>query len=94
VIINAHGSENTQKTHLDAVNGKKVELIYFELKKNAPGSQKVLEAVVNEVLRVKMDAAALGCCIAQLVQTSINLLEVGDIDQRLQAIERRLGIKT
>jgi hypothetical protein len=52
----------------------------------------VLEAVITEVLDAKMEAAARGRCIAQLVQTSIKLLELGDLDARLSALEARLGV--
>jgi hypothetical protein len=52
----------------------------------------VLEAVINEVLDAKMEAATRGRCIAQLVQTSIKLLELGDLDARLSALEARLGV--
>jgi hypothetical protein len=52
----------------------------------------VLEAVINEVLDAKMEAATRGRCIAQLVQTSIKLLELGDLEERLSAIEERLRV--
>jgi hypothetical protein len=39
-----------------------------------------------------MEAATRGRCIAQLVQTSIKLLELGDLEERLSAIEERLRV--
>ena len=59
---------------------------------NAQDLTQVLEVVINEVLNAKMEAAMRGRCIAQLVQTSIKLLEVGDLEARLSALEARLGV--
>lgn len=48
--------------------------------------------MINEVLNAKMEAAMRGRCIAQLVQTSIKLLEVGDLEARLSTLEARSGV--
>jgi hypothetical protein len=46
---------------------------------------------MNEVLNANIEAAMRGRCIAQLVQTSIKLLEVSDIEARLSALETLVG---
>jgi hypothetical protein len=49
----------------------------------------VIETVINEVLQAKMEAAVRGRCIAQLVQTAIKLLEVGEVEDRIAKRESR-----
>lgn len=44
----------------------------------------VLEAVIDEVMAATMDTAVRGRVIAALVQTAVKLLELGDINQRLE----------
>jgi uncharacterized small protein (DUF1192 family) len=41
------------------------------------------------VLQAKMEAAVRGRCIAQLVQTAIKLLEVGEVEDRIAKLESR-----
>jgi len=87
-----YAREWARKHRKKASAGKnKIELSEdFKFKLEAPQDLTlVLEAVINDVLKAKMDAAVRGRCIASLVQTSIKLLEVGEIEERVEALEKR-----
>jgi len=81
--------EWARKQRKTANSGKKIELPQDFKLETAQDLTLVLEAVINDVLKAKMDAAVRGRCIASLVQTSIKLLEVGEIEERVEALEKR-----
>ena len=81
--------EWARKQRKTANSGKKLELSQDFKLETAQDLTLVLEAVINDVLKAKMDAAVRGRCIASLVQTSIKLLEVGEIEERVEALEKR-----
>ena len=81
--------EWARKQRKTANSGKKIELPQDFKLETAQDLTLVFEAVINDVLKAKMDAAVRGRCIASLVQTSIKLLEVGEIEERVEALEKR-----
>ena len=87
-----YAREWARKHRKKASAGKnKIELSEdFKFKLQAPHDLTlVIETVINEVLQAKMEAAVRGRCIAQLVQTAIKLLEVGEVEDRIAKLESR-----
>jgi hypothetical protein len=50
----------------------------------------VLESVINELMPSDLDLGVKGQVIAQLLTVGCKLLEVGDIERRLDALEARM----
>lgn len=87
----AYQREWSRKQRLNVSSGKKIEPSLNVKLESAKDLVPVLEAAINEVLNATIEPAMRGRCIAQLAQTTIKLLELDDLEERLSAIEARLG---